>query len=310
MLASTIKLNGYNPFKALMFREYWENRRAIFMTPLVITGVSMLLIIVCMGVLGRAIYINGESFTLGEFIANMSQTEAQELSDHINHVLLASSAPIMIGVWFCMVFTALGALYDERKDSSILFWKSMPVSDVQTILSKMLTVTLVIPLVAIVFVFIFQIFLLIVGSLSTIGTEYSAWDLLWSSTNLPALILTEIAAVVMYSLWALPIFAWLMLASVIAKRTPLLVATIPVALVALFEGLFFHSSHLLMFIGQRISIRIEEKTHFVGKDFETIDAGTPLDILQSAANPSFWLGLAIAAGILYVTVLLRKRSSL
>lgn len=311
MLASIVKVTGYNSFKALMLREYWENRRAIFMTPLVITATSMVLIIISMGLFGRAIHVNGEAFTLGEVIANMSSREAQELSAHINQLLLASALPIMIGAWFCMVFTALGSLYDERKDNSILFWKSMPVSDVQTILSKILTVTLVIPMVAIGFAFIFQIFLLIVGSFYTIGTEYSAWDILWSSTNLPALIINEVVYMIMFSLWALPVFAWFMLASVIAKRTPLLVATIPVALVALFEGLLFHSEYLIRFVGMRLSgAHILEASEGFARNFADFSPRTTLEIIESATQPEFWVGLGIAAVLLYATVLLRKRNSL
>lgn len=311
MLASITKVNGYNPFKTLMLREYWENRRAIFTTPLVIMSISMVLIIISMGLFGRAIHIDGSSYTLGEVIAKMSQQETEALGEHLNRLLLASATPVMIGVWFCMTFTALSSLYDERKDNSILFWKSMPVSDVQTVLSKILTVTVVIPVVAIGFVFIFQIFLLLVGSFYTIGTEYSAWDLLWSSTNLPALVFNEIVYVIMFSLWALPIFAWFMLASVLAKRTPLLLATIPVALLALFEGLFFHSSHLIRFVGMRLT-----GTHILGENGDLTEIlsqfspRTSLDIIQSAAQPEFWIGLSIAIGLLYVTILLRKRSSL
>jgi len=308
-MPALLKINGYNPFKALMLREYWENRRAIFATPLVITALSMLIIIISMGIMGRSIHINGEAFTLQEVIANMSQKDAQGLKENIDHLLLASSAPIMIGVWFCMVFTALGSLYDERKDNSILFWKSMPVSDLQTVLSKLLTVTLVIPFVAIVFAFIFQIFLLIVGSLATIGTDYSAWDILWSATNLPAMVLNEVIYVIIYSLWALPVFAWFMFASVVAKRSPLLVASIPVALFALFEGLFFHTRYLIGFISNHLS-----GGHILGAtfddDFNHFDPRSSLEILASAGQPAFWVGLGVAAVLLYITVQLRKRNSL
>lgn len=309
MLASIIKVNGYNPFKALMLREYWENRRAIFMTPLVITAIFMVIIIVQMGLLGESIHINGQSFTLGQFISNMSDHDAQKLQDKLSQMLVVSGGPIMIGVWFCMVFTALGSLYDERKDNSILFWKSMPVSDLQTILAKLLTVTLVIPFVAIGFMLIFQIFLLIIGSFATIGTEYSAWDLLWSSSNLPVLLLNEFVIALMYSLWALPVFAWFMLASVLAKRTPLLLAIIPVALAGLIERLFNESHYLFDFIGNRLSMG-SGSVRYSRDTFEHFDASTSLEILSTAMEPSFWLGLAIAAGLLYGTVLLRKRSSL
>ncbi|PCJ37298.1 MAG: hypothetical protein COA93_00355 [Alphaproteobacteria bacterium] len=311
MLASIIKINGYRPFKALMLREYWENRRAIFTTPLVIMGLSMVLIIISMGLLGRAIHIDGQSYTLNEMITNMSAHKAQNISAHINHLLLASTLPIMIGAWFCMVFTALGSLYDERKDNSILFWKSMPVSDLQTVLAKLLNVMLVIPFVAIGFTFIFQIFLLIVGSFSTLGTDYSAWDLLWSSSNLPLLVFSEVTYMVMYSLWALPVFAWFMLVSVIAKRSPLLLATIPVALVILFETLFFHSEYLARFIGMRLTgAHILQTDNGFGQNFAILGINTPLENIQSAAKPEFWIGLGIAAALLYATILLRKRNSL
>jgi len=311
MIASLIKINGYAPFKALMLREYWENRRAIFTTPMAITALSMLLIIISMGLLGRAIYINGDSFTLSEVMANMSGREAQNLSMHINHLLLASTVPILIGMWFCMVFTALGSLYDEKKDNSILFWKSMPTSDLQTILAKLLTVTVVIPFVAIGFMFIFQIFLLIMGSLATYGTDYNAWDLLWSSTNLPALLLSEVTYMIMYSLWALPVFTWLMLASVLAKRTPLLLATIPVALAILFETLIFRSSHLGHFIGMRITGgHIMDTDSGFSRNFIDFNPRTSLELIQSAAQPEFWIGLAISAALLYAAILLRKRNSL
>jgi len=305
MLASIIKINGYSPFKALMLREYWENRRAIFTTPLVITGISMVLIIISMGLLGRSIHIDGNAYTLNEVIANMSAQKAQDISDHINHLLMVSTLPIMIGAWLCMVFTALGALYDERKDNSILFWKSMPVSDLQTVIAKLLNVMLVIPFVAIGFTVIFQIFLLIVGSFATLGTDYSAWDILWSSTNFPLMIFSEITYMLMYGLWALPVFAWFMLISVVAKRMPLLLATIPVALVILFETLFFHSEYLARFIGMRLTgAHILQTDNGFGQNFAILGINTPLENIQSAAKPEFWIGLGIAAALLYATILL------
>ena len=185
----------------------------------------------------------------------------------------------------------------------------MPVSDLQTILAKLLTVTLVIPFVAIGFIFIFQIFVLIVGSFATIGTSYSAWDLLWSNSNLLTLVLNEFTIVVMYSLWALPIFAWFMLASVLAKRTPLLLATIPIALGTLFESLFFDTHYLIDFVGSRLSIGSNSEV-YTRDTFRHFDLGTSMDVLSTAMEPGFWLGLAIAAGLLYATILLRKRSSL
>jgi len=288
MLASLIKVNGYS-----------------------LMGISMLLVIVSMGLFGNAIHINNGSFTLREVINNMSRYEAREFGEHMNRLLLASTAPIMVGVWFGMIFTALGSLYDERKDSSILFWKSMPVSDTQTVMSKLLTVTVVIPLVAIGFALVFQIFLLIVGSLATFGTDHSAWNILWASSNLPMLLLNEIIYMLMYSLWALPIFAWFMLASVLAKRTPLLLAIVPVALIALFESLLFNTQYLIRFIGMHMTgAHLVDNNESLGRNLLQINSGTSLEIIGSAAEPAFWTGLGIAAAMLSLTIYLRRRGSL
>ncbi|VAX07081.1 hypothetical protein MNBD_ALPHA03-1784 [hydrothermal vent metagenome] len=109
----------------------------------------------------------------------------------------------------------------------------------------------------------------------------------------------------------MPILAWFMLVSVVAKRTPLLLATIPVALIFLFEGLFFKSDYIISFVGRRLTgSHILDLENGFGQNLSNLTSHTTLEMVQSAAKPEFWLGLGIAAGLFYATILLRKRNSL
>jgi len=312
MLARLIKIDGYSPFKTLMLREYWDNHRAIFTTPLIISIITLLLglsvtVFWKMQPGDFSWYVDGTTITsldqlLGLF-ANLETTErARYLADFLSKPLGILFAACCI----CMIFISMSTLYDERKDGSILFWKSMPVSDIKTVLSKIVTVLFVTPLVAILFGIIIQIFILLMMSSLTIGTEFSAWTLFWSPTNLGLLFLTQIMTVIFYSLWAAPVFAWFMLASMIAKRTPLLFAVIPPVVLVIIEGFLFKTRMLSEWIIERLTASLIMK----GKDWDNFDGVEAVDLvhlLQGLGDPAMWIGLGIAGGMLYGTALLRKR---
>lgn len=308
MISDLIKVNGHNPVKTLLLREYWENRRSILITPIVIATFMAVMLLGTL-IFQGSIHMNGMVLTLSDVMDNFSDHDAEKLEEHIHLLLLASAIPIWIGTWFCMVFTALSSLYDERKDSSILFWKSMPISDTQTVLSKLLTVTIIAPLVSVVIALVYQIFILIVGSLMILGTDFNPLTLLWGPANLPLLLVNEIVTFTMYGLWALPIFAWFMLASVIAKRTPLLVATIPLVLTIVFEKIFMGTRYIATFIRDHLGLEQVLGNQFNDR-FDDIPSLDTLAMLKSGAEPELWFGLALAAALLYGTILLRKRSNL
>jgi len=308
MMSDLIKVNGYNPFKTLLLREYWENRRAILITPLVIAGLMIFLLLVTLTFKGT-IHMNGAVLTLSDLMDDFSDHDAEQMREGIHLFMMVSATPIWIGVWFCMVFTALSSLYDERKDNSILFWKSMPISDTQTILSKLITIMLITPLVALIVASAFQIFLLIIGTFIFLLSDHSVWSLVWGPANLPLLVVNEMVVFVMYALWALPVFAWFMFASAIAKRTPLLVATIPMVLASVFEKIFLGSQYIATFFVNHIGLQ-----RVIGNQFnDNLDDIPHLDtlaVIKTGADPEMWFGLALAAALLYGTILLRRRSNL
>ena len=154
MFSTLTTINGYNPIKALFLKEFWDNKRAILVTPMVVTGLFILFAIIAM-INGNGMMIDGAS--MNDHISQ-AQHMGEDAAKIMTGLIMVSPMVLMITVGFSMVFTSLSVLFDERKDKSILFWKSMPVSDTQEVLVKLATVIIVTPLIAIAFALIIQVF--------------------------------------------------------------------------------------------------------------------------------------------------------
>jgi ABC-2 type transport system permease protein len=240
-------------------------------------------------------------------------SSAEDIFEHASHIItgivMASPIILMIAVGFCIIFTALSVLYDERKNKSILFWKSMPVSDTQEVLVKLATVIFVTPIIAIAFALIIQAFTaLMLGILVMIKSDYSAWDIVFSNIDYLTVITSDIIPTFVVILWALPIFTWFMLVSSFSKRSPFLLAFIIPALVSVAEGLFFNSSILVQAIVSRFSYLEEYGNRFDIEDCELMK--DIISLLGSFSQPSFWVGLVFAAAMIGGCIQLRKRNSI
>ncbi|WP_321397530.1 hypothetical protein [Emcibacter sp.] len=314
MKTDIIKVTGYSPFKTLLLREFWENRRSMFYGPMVGGGISLFLILIAL--FGSYIGLETTQMTINDvnyysLIEMLDEFEGLIQSKRMEIVaasMLSAGVFIAIITWFNMVFNSLGSLYDERKDNSILFWKSMPVSDLQTVAAKIISNMFITPLIALAFTFATQFVVLALLSLVTLVSGHNAWDLFIAPANLPSLFVTEFVMVIMYSLWAMPVFAYLMLASAVAKRTPLLTAVIPPVIVFVAEYILYEKSYLANWLQNQLG----SMASFIdANDHEStrITTTEALEVLQSATLPSFWVGLAIAAALLYAATILRRRSN-
>lgn len=105
MISDLIKVNGYNPVKTLLLREYWENRRSILITPIVVATFMAVMLLGTLIFQGN-IHMNGMVLTLSDVMDNFSDHDAEKVQEHIHLLLMAAAIPIWIGTWFCMVFTA------------------------------------------------------------------------------------------------------------------------------------------------------------------------------------------------------------
>jgi len=217
---------------ALVRREFWENKGSFRTTPLVIGGLYIVFLL--MSIFTTA-HIDSELYTFREVVRVMGDQPLELRSMVMYQGMLGSSVFFTFVMGFVVLFYLLGSLYDDRKDRSILFWKSLPASDTLTMASKLIAAMVVIPTFFLVVLIITHIIMAIIGSLMILGVDGNPWTLFLSVAN-PLKAWAMIAASwYAHAIWALPIYAWLMLVSAFAPRVPLLFATLPPLIFAVLQ---------------------------------------------------------------------------
>jgi ABC-2 type transport system permease protein len=259
-------------YLTLVKRELWEHR-SLWIAPLVVAGLCLYFAIV------GAVFGN----------ANISMGDAPprfHMSGEgaVIRGMMGMATP-MFGVMGIVTFVyLLDCLYAERKDRSILFWKSLPVSDAVTVLSKFAVAMVIVPLAVFVLTLVTYVLVHIVMSIgipgfSELGGGAHASDWISAPVRLLGLLVASL-------LWYSPLAAWYMLASVTAKRAPILWASLPPVAIGVAEGILFQTRHFWSFLRYRL---------------------VPQAVLGLAlANPDLWLGLVAAAGMLYMVIRLRR----
>ncbi|HXW74417.1 MAG TPA: hypothetical protein VEK10_06350 [Steroidobacteraceae bacterium] len=287
----------------LVRREFWEHRY-LWIAPLAVEG----LLIVLGAIVGhRQIHIEDTDF-------DGWPLHAQKVAA-FTILQWMLSVPVCVVLMGAVSWYALDCLYAERKDRSILFWKSLPVSDGLTVLSKAVVALLAAPLVAFLVALVgFLVFAAILSLRTAAGgvPAYFSWDLIeWARTELVMLILLTVAV-----LWYAPIVAALMLLSVWARPNPFLWAFLAPLVAPILERIAFGTHYLASFLYYRTFGIWGTLAHALTQGHINIithhglhPIGTLLDEFNIAAaltDIDLWLGLAAAAVMLLVAVRLRR----
>jgi ABC-2 type transport system permease protein len=254
-------------------RELWENR-SIYLAPLVVAAVIALA-------------------SLGAVRHNLQPDKLAAHDELVAGVLMGTT--LIVAIIYC-----LDALYGERRDRSVLFWKSMPVSDWTTVLSKMTVPMVILPVVTFVITIVTQLIMLLASSayLSMNGRSAAAlWTLPWLQMSSGLLY----HLVTVHSLYYAPIFGWLLLVSAWAKRMPFLWAFLPLAAIGFIEKIVFNTTQFTTMLGSRISGGME-----AGPAKGGMMMPWPSHPLEFLTRPGLWIGLAIAAACLAGAVRLRR----
>ena len=205
---------------------------------------------------------------------------------------------ILVSVFYC-----LDALHGERRDRSILFWKSLPVSDLTTVLAKASIPLVVLPLLVFAIIVAVQWLMLLVSSavLLASGQSVAAFWTKLSFFRMSLLMLYHLLTA--HALWPFPVYCWLLLVSGWARRATFLWAALPLIAIAGVEQIVFHTWHFAHLVGSRLIGDTE--TIAMGSMFPTgpMTHITPGIFLTS---PGLWIGLAIAAAFLAAAVRLRR----
>ncbi len=213
-----------NRLLALMQREFWENKGAFRTTPIVIGAIHIVLLL--MSIFTTA-HFDNELYTFREAIRMLAGQPDLFRSEHVYEIMLGSSLFFTIVLSVVVFFYLLGSLYDDRKDRSILFWKSLPTSDSLTILSKLLTAMITAPLCFLIVFILTQVVATVIAAIMIMSVGENPWTLFISSMN-PIKVWAVVGfSYLATSVWFLPISAWLMLVSAFSPRVPLLFALLP-----------------------------------------------------------------------------------
>lgn len=300
-----------NSFSALIKREFWEHKGSILYTPAIMAAVFAVLMLVG-GLTGDSLVVeDGHRIDFTAHIPDAVE-KFEKMPDDVRDkaVQMMISAPVLLFgmvMLFISLFYALGSLYDERKDRSILFWKSLPVSDTATVASKIVAICLLVPLLYFIVVGLFQLYFLLY---MTVGAWFngSSGLFLWSSSNLFGILFNTLLSLVVASFWLAPLWGWMMLASSFAKKVAFLWGSLPILMIAVAERWFFHTTNFISMVGERIAqgFAIQNSNMHFLSGADMFDEINVLRWNEALVTGEFWLGILVAAIFLGAAIYVRR----
>jgi ABC-2 type transport system permease protein len=279
------------PFYWSVRRELWENR-SIYVASLVVA------IVVLFGFLVSTIGLP-ERRQAVLLLEPAKARVAIEMPYNVAAMMLIFTA-FIVGVFYC-----LDALHGERRDRSILFWKSMPVSDLTTLLSKATIPLIILPLVTFAIVVATQLVMLLWTSVLLIGhgmSPASTWTYFPLFRN-SFILLYGLAAI---ALWHAPIYGWALLISGWARRATFLWAALPPLAIAIFEKITFDTSYVGALLKERVFGFAPNAFDFAGRHNPAVDSLIQLTPGRYLSTPGLWIGLIFAAGFVIAAIRLRR----
>jgi len=269
-------------------RELWENR-SLYLAPL---GVAVLILVA--SVIG-AIHLPA---TMRDGSPDPAKQHELIEQPYVFAALLLMFTTFVVGVFYCV-----DALQGERRDRSILFWKSLPVSDLTTVLAKTSIPVIVLPLITWVITVVTQAIMLLLGSARLLGSDAGTAGL-W--THVPLLPMSGILfyhLVFGHGLWWAPLWGWLLMVSAWARRAAFLWATLPLLAIGLLERIAFNTSRFAALLQYRFTGGPDgSPTSANPMSMAELTLATPAQFLASAG---LWTGLAALALFLAAATRLR-----
>ncbi|MFZ5662421.1 MAG: ABC transporter permease [Pseudomonadota bacterium] len=312
-------------FRMLLRREFWENRGGFLWAP-VVTGLIVLLI----GLLGTI--TSTILFHRAKSQGHLPIEDVKVEIDGHQHVFgAAGDITLLTGVGiacavlvFVVFFYSLGSLYDERRDRSVLFWKSLPVSDAQTVLSKALWALLLAPALAVGIGLLIGLGMWLLSILSLALTGLPGIQALLTESHPFRVVAETVSLLPVYALWALPTVGWLMFCSAWARRVPflwsVLVPVLGAVLISWLDtlpGIEIPHDKVWYTLVFRGLLSIVPGTWFfhpsVGHEIESIEhPGQLMEALnlssgwQAFATLDLWIGAIVGAALIYAAIRLRR----
>jgi ABC-2 type transport system permease protein len=271
-------------------RELWENR-AIYVAPVAVA----------------CVFLFGFSISILHLLIEMQAApwlDAMQQRELFGQPYSFAEDLMMATVLIVGLYYSVDALYGERRDRSILFWKSTPVSDLTTVLSKAAIPIVILPLLAFAITVLTQWIMLMISS-AVLAASGQNVAMLWSRVGIShrwTMLLFHFFCI--HGLWQSPIYAWLLFISGWARRVPILWAALPPLTIGIVEKVAFNTTYFASLIGRRFTggsegVAIMERSR-------AMDPTMLFAPLHFLINPGLWIGLAITAAFLLAAVRVRR----
>lgn len=314
----------------LLKREYWENRGGFFWAPAIGAGVTLLLTV--MGLITAEVFrkkFTGDiqlGIPLKRLTERLSEDDLSKLGGVLDMALLSMSGLLQFILFFVVFFYLLSALYDDRRDRSVLFWKSLPISDSSMVVSKVLAAALIAPVLSTLIAMALQLALLLLLSLYVVFHGINPITVLWGPVSLLNVWGQMLANIPVNALWALPTIGWLLMVSAFARSKPFLWALlVPIAV-----GLLLNWFDLLSIVDleysaywKHVVMRIllgvlpgSFMLHLAITDPSILTNSVELQQLTSSfgwnlmgdalSSLNLWIGAAAGIGMILVSIRLRR----
>ena len=277
-------------------RELWENR-SIYIAPLIVAGV------VLFGYLISSFHLPERRRALLLLDPAQQRAHVEQPYDIVAMMILMTA--FVVGIFYC-----LDALHGERRDRSILFWKSLPVSDFTTVLSKVLIPMAVLPGLVFVIIASVQFIMFLMSSVILLANGLNP-GVTWTHLHFFQSSLVLLYSLVALALWHAPLYGWLLLVSGWARRATFLWAVLPFAAISVLEKIALGTTHFGALIGNRLigfapaafGFNSQDHMHSKTVAIESLSQLTPGRFLS---DPGLWFGLIVAAAFLAAAIRLRR----
>lgn len=272
-------------FEALIRREVLEHRNLFILAPAFLALILFVAMVWVANQVDRDVMASMISY-LAMLFDGLSPVEMAP-------VFMIGAVPFMIVLYTCVVVYLLNTLYQDRKDMSVLFWQSMPVSNLKTVLSKIITVGAVAPFFYMAV--LFGLYLVTMIWISVLGVSYdieiTGIGYMFMAAVVSLLLLYLSAFVT--ALWLLPTIGWILLFSAFAKRTPLMWAVGVFIMVGFLEDFLFGSQFLANWVESRAN-----PNQYIIFSFG--------DVFDRVFNYDMLFGIAVGAILICGAVLMRR----
>jgi ABC-2 type transport system permease protein len=280
-------INTTRPFLTLVRRELWEHGSLVW-APLAM-ALTIIVVSLVSGMVKGSVDIDlGEDRPLPELFG-----DAEKQRGIFTLVMAGLVLPQLLVAFVVVFFYLLDCLFTERRDRSILFWKSLPVSDAKTVLSKLFVALVAVPLWSWALSLVVGLVVFGVLAAQVSGTPAAGLGT-WHGVTWLAVQASLLGKLAIGVLWYLPVAGWLLLVSVLAKRAPFLWATLPFLVLSLAERIALGSNVVGALVAQRL---------FGFREEVSLMSEFPL-----LASPGLWIGVAVGAALVYAAIRVRRRS--